>query len=108
MNARARYLKADLSRRYEVLTIDQAGFKGLKNGKLLEAMAGKFAVLITVDKSISKQQNPDVLISFNISILLFRAKTNRYEDLKILVPQALKALQTIKTGEIVEIGNRES
>ncbi len=103
-----RYLKADLSGIHEVFTIDEAGFKGLKNGRLLEAMASKFDVLITVDKSISKQQNRDIFISLNLSVLVLRAKTNRYEDLKILAPQTLEALQTIETGEVVEIENRES
>jgi len=41
------YLKPDFAG-HEVSTIDDAGFKGLKNGKLLEAASTQFDVLITV------------------------------------------------------------
>ena len=88
---------------YETETVTYAGFSGFKNGKLLEAMAGKFDVLITVDKSISKQQNLEKLKSLQLSILLFRVKTNRYEDLELLMPTALAALPNLKGGDVVSI-----
>ena len=46
-----RYLKRDLIG-HDVITVDEAGFKGLKNGALLRAANGNFDVLMTVDKSI--------------------------------------------------------
>lgn len=48
---------------HDVSTIEQAGFKGLKNGNLLRAANGKFEVLITVDKNIEYQQNTAALPS---------------------------------------------
>jgi hypothetical protein len=83
---------------HEVFTVEEAGLKGLKNGKLLRAAAGNFDVLITVDKSIPHQQN---IASLSIAVLIFRAKTNTYPDLKPLVPQALAVLDQIQPGEIV-------
>lgn len=85
---------------YDVSTVEDAGFKGLKNGKLLRAAAGVFEVLVTVDKSIPTQQN---LASFGIALLLIRAKSNRYDDLKPLVPQMLVALQQIQPGILIII-----
>lgn len=35
---------------YRVSTVEQAGFKGLKNGLLLAAASEEFDVLVTVDK----------------------------------------------------------
>ena len=61
-----RYLKPDFIG-HDVSTVDEAGFKGLKNGALLRAASGKFDVLVTVDKSIRHQQN---LQSFQIAVLL--------------------------------------
>ena len=95
-----RYLKSDLSVEHTVLTVEEAGFKGLKNGVLLKTAAVDFDVLVTVDKAIEKQQN---IASFDLAVLLLRARSNRYEDLKLLVPPALEALRTIKNGEIVII-----
>ena len=66
---------------HDASTVEDAGFKGLKNGKLLAAAMGKFDVLVTVDKSIPSQQN---LAAFGIAVLLLRAKSNRYDDLNHL------------------------
>src|SRR5262245_39427228 len=86
---------------HEVSTVEQASMRGLKNGDLLRAAAGFFEALITVDKSIPDQQN---LISLKISVLVLRAKTNKYLDLKPLVPQALAALGQIRSGEVIVVG----
>jgi len=94
-----RYLKPDLSP-HEVFTVDDAGFKGLKNGKLLRAVAGQFDVLVTVDKSLPHQQNIALL---PFAILILSARSNSYDALKPLVPQALVALENIKPGEVVRI-----
>jgi predicted nuclease of predicted toxin-antitoxin system len=40
-----------------VATVDEAGFKGLKNGQLLAAAVGNFDVLVTVDQNLPHQQN---------------------------------------------------
>jgi len=85
---------------HTVSTVDEAGLKGLKNGQLLRAAVGNFDALITVDQNITHQQNP---ASFGISIVLLIAQSNRYQDLKSLVPQALDALKQIKPSEIVRV-----
>ncbi len=85
---------------HEVLTVEDAGFKGLKNGRLLRAMSGNFAVLLTVDKSLPRQQQ---FANFGIAVLLFRAVSNRYQDLAPLLPQALSALNRIQPGELIII-----
>ena len=41
---------------HEVSTVDEAGFKGLKNGQLLRIASGAFDVLITVDRKLSREQ----------------------------------------------------
>jgi len=93
------YLKTDFGT-HEVSTIDDAGFKGLKNGKLLEAASVRFDVRITVDQNLQFQQN---LKNFNIAILVFRAQRSTYSLLKPLVPKALEALENITTGDIILI-----
>lgn len=94
-----RYLKRDLIG-HDVSSVDETGFKGLKNGTLLKAADRKFDVLVTVDKSIRHQQN---LQSFQIAVLLLIAKTNRYEHLKPLIPQVLEALKSIQPGTFAQV-----
>lgn len=72
---------------HDVSTIEQAGFKGLKNGNLLRAAEGKFEVLITVDKNIEYQQNTAAL---PLAIVILAAASNRLELLLPLIPNALK------------------
>ena len=55
-----RYLKRDLPG-HEVFTVEEAGFKGLKNGRLLQAAAGRYDALVTVDQNPRYQQNLEAL-----------------------------------------------
>lgn len=91
------YLKPEFTE-HDVSTIEEAGFKGLKNGKLLEAASGRFDVLVTVDQNLRFQQN---LESFSIAVLVFKAVRSTYPLLKPLIPKALAELETIKPGDIV-------
>lgn len=85
---------------HDVSTIEQAGLKGLKNGRLLNAASGSFDVLITVDKNIQYQQN---LSKLPVAVVLLMVRSNRYESIVPLVPLALKRLATIRVGEMITI-----
>jgi hypothetical protein len=95
-----RYLKRDFTG-HDVLTVEEAGFKGLKNGQLLQAVSGQYDVLVTVDQSIQYQQN---LKSFTIAIIVLKAKRSTYPMLKPLMPLVLETLEGIKPAEIIVVG----
>jgi predicted nuclease of predicted toxin-antitoxin system len=86
---------------HQVLTVNDAGLKGLKNGELLRvAAAQNFDAMLTVDKNLTYQQNaPD----FRVAVLVIDAKGNSYEMLKPFASKILEALKTIKSGEIVRV-----
>jgi predicted nuclease of predicted toxin-antitoxin system len=85
---------------HTVRTVEQAGYKSLKNGALLAEASKDFDVLVTVDKNIRYQQNTDNL---QISILVLSARTNNLTDLLPLIPSALEALASIGKGRIVSV-----
>lgn len=85
---------------HDVETIERAGFKGLENGDLLKAASGAFEVLVTVDRNIEYQQNPEKL---PMAVLIISAVSNRLEHLLPLVPDVLAALDNISKGEIVVV-----
>jgi hypothetical protein len=87
---------------HEVLTVDEAGFKGLKNGKLLEAATGRFDVLVTVDQNLRFQQN---LEKYTLAVLILRAKRTALPFLMPLMPKALISLNSIKSGEVVVVSS---
>jgi hypothetical protein len=90
---------------HEVSTIEEAGFKGLKNGKLIAAAAGKFDVRVTVDQNLRFQQN---LENLEIAVLVLRARRSTYPMLKPLIPEALELLDRVKVGEVVTVSSKES
>jgi hypothetical protein len=95
-----RYLKRDLTGN-EVFTVEEAGFKGLKNGRLLQAAAvGQYDVLITVDQNFQYQQN---LKTLTIAVVVLSAKRSTYPLLRPLMPRVIVVLGKIKAGEIVII-----
>lgn len=94
-----RYLKRDFTG-HEVHTIEEAGFKGLKNGRLLQAASSRYDVLVTVDQNIKYQQN---LKTSDVAIIVLKAKRSTYPLLKPLIPQVLEFLEKIKPGEVIVI-----
>jgi len=95
-----RYLKDDFTG-HEVFTVEEAGFKGLKNGRLLQAASGQYDVLVTVDQNLQYQQNLQTLA---IAILVLKAKRSTYPMLKPLMPQVLHTLENVKASEIIIVG----
>lgn len=85
---------------HDVQTVPQAGWAGIKNGKLLRLAEVRFDVFITADRNLSFQQN---LGGLGLSVVVLGAPSNRYEDLLPLVPRVLEAFGKIRPGEVVAI-----
>ena len=94
-----RYLKRDFTG-HEVLTVEETGLKGLKNGRLLQAASGQWDVLVTVDQNLEYQQN---LKTLAIAVIVLKAKRGTYPMLKPLMAQVLVTLEKIKPGEIIVV-----
>lgn len=91
-----RRLKHELSAA-EVSTVPEAGFAGLKDGRLLNAIEGLFDCFVTVDSGIEFQQQ---LRNRPFAIVVLRAATNRYIDLCPLMPALNLLLPNLATGEV--------
>jgi hypothetical protein len=77
---------------FEVYTVSELKWNGLKNGKLLRLMEdNNFDFLITLDKKLKFQQN---LEKFNISVILFDVKDARIEKLRLIVDKAISILNS--------------
>lgn len=86
---------------HAVTTVSKHGWSGTKNGELLELAEKEFDLFITVDRKISTQQD---LTKFKIPVLLIRARTNRLEDIRPLVPELLKTLDRVTSGTLTTVG----
>ena len=81
---------------YDVKTVPQMGWAGIKNGQLLALAEAEFDVFITVDRNLSFQQN---LPQFTLAVLILQAPSNRLADLKPLAPKILSILPAIAKGQ---------
>lgn len=79
----------------EVETAPGMGWGDLDDGPLLDAMAGRFDVLVTVDKALPNQQR---LKKRPVGVIVLRTKANRLADLLPLVPALRLAIDEFRPG----------
>jgi hypothetical protein len=94
-----RRLKDELAE-HEVDTVPGCGWQGKKNGELLSLAAGQYDAFVTVDAGIEHQQN---LGSLSIAVVALRARSNRIEDLRPLMPRLRQALDALRPGQWVTV-----
>lgn len=87
---------------YEIKTVPQMGWAGIKNGQLLALAQAEFDVFITVDQNLSFQQN---LSQFDIAVIVLQASSNRLTDLKPLTSQILAILITAARGQATTVSS---
>jgi hypothetical protein len=81
-----------------IFTVDQLGWRGIKNGELLDRMDGRFTTLVSTDKNLRFQQN---LAQRQIALVLL--PTNRIPLVLRLIPQIENALAALRPGDFREI-----
>jgi hypothetical protein len=86
---------------HEVFTVSFLGWSALENGDLLsQAASSGFDAMITKDQGIEHEQNP---ASLPLSVVVLRAKTNKIDDIRPLVPELLSALDSLKVRSFVKV-----
>ena len=69
---------------YEVFTVTQMRWNGLKNGKLLtECVNNNFGIVLTIDKNLMFQQNLD---KYPLTIVVLNSLTSKIEELVLFMP----------------------
>ena len=81
-------------------TVPEAGWASKENGELLALAASEFDVFVTADRNLAFQQN---LATLEVAVIVLVAHGNRLADLQPLVPGLLRALNTIKRGQVVRV-----
>ncbi len=86
---------------HECRTVQEMSWSGKKNGELLDLAENEFDALITLDTNLRYQQN---LGGRKIAIVVLRAPSNRLAHLSRHFPACAQALEKIKPGDFVEVG----
>jgi hypothetical protein len=80
---------------HEAVTVAQAGWSGIKNGKLLGLAQEGFDVFSTIDQNLAAQQN---LSQFKVAVVILESTSNELEQLIPLVPRLLELLSKSISG----------
>jgi hypothetical protein len=86
---------------HDARTAPEMGWASKRNGELLALAVGQFEVFLTADRNLSYQQDAS---SFDIAIVVLVAPSNRFEDLRPLVPRILDALATAQRRVVTLVG----
>ncbi|MGK7880863.1 MAG: DUF5615 family PIN-like protein [Crocosphaera sp.] len=86
---------------YDIHTVFEMGWSGKKNGELLRLMSqNDFTILLTTDQNLRYQQN---LQQIGIAVIVLVAPSNKLSDLLPLIPDVRNVLNSVTTGEVIEI-----
>jgi len=85
---------------HRVSTVQDEGWKGAKDGELLERASQEFDVFVTADQNLPHQQN---LGRFELAVVILVAYRNRLEDYLPLLPELREAVLKSAPGEAVEV-----
>jgi hypothetical protein len=94
-----RLLRRDLPE-FDVRTVQEEHWLGLKNGALLRAAQDRFEVFVTVDKRLQHQQN---LASFRIAVVIVSARSTRLVHMRDVVPQLRQAIAEAQPGNVIVV-----
>jgi hypothetical protein len=97
-----RQLASDFPESIEVTTVQKMGWAGTKNGALLKLAAENgFDALLTADKGIEFQHNPDALY---LPIIVLSSFRTRWQDVQPLVPDVVDLLELGMDARVYHVG----
>ena len=82
---------------FEIRTVPQMGWAGIKNGELMKLAEAEFDVFVTVDRNLSYQQN---LPKFDITLVVLRSVSNRLSDLLPFVDKLIDCVSATEPGTV--------
>jgi len=95
-------LRVEIPGGHRVATAREAGLAGRKNGALLAGAEGRFDVLVTTDQNLPWQQS---VVAFDIAVVVLRARSNSVLSLRPLVPNLLRTLDIIRSGQVIRVSS---
>ena len=85
---------------HEVKTVQEMGWDGLQNGRLLALAQGDFQVFITGDRNLFFQQP---VPRFALAVVVLKAASIRLVHTRPLMPKVLALLASLKPGQLVVV-----
>ena len=87
---------------HEVFTVAYLGWSGMENGELLKIAGDSgFDVMLTKDSGVEYEQP---LAALPIAVVVMKAKANKLDDIRPLLPALLSTLANLEPRTLVRIG----
>jgi predicted nuclease of predicted toxin-antitoxin system len=86
---------------HDVVTVRDAGWSSIKNGRLLALAAPRFDVFVTADKNLEFQQN---LAALPIAVVVLHVLSTRIDGITPLLPDLLKLLNHLPPRVLRKVG----
>ncbi|MEQ1764784.1 MAG: hypothetical protein ABL984_16765 [Pyrinomonadaceae bacterium] len=83
---------------HNIVTVQEMGWAGVKNGKLLKLVDDQFGVFITSDQNLRFQQN---VAATDLAVIVL--PSNQVPVVKLLLPVIDEAIESIRPGTLIEI-----
>lgn len=94
-------LKSHFNKEFNVNTVSDNNWDGMKNGSLLRAAAEEFDLFVTMDKNIPYQQN---LKHLDLAIIVIQSTSNALVDVSPLMPEINTIILKAEAGEATFVG----
>ena len=86
---------------FEVFTVHEMGWSGVKNGKLISlCLDNRFDVILTIDKNMAYQQN---LEKYPITIVVLNSLSSKLEEIILFIPSFLKQIYHFEKNKMYVI-----
>ena len=85
---------------FEIRTVQEEGWGGLRNGELLRHAVGRFDVLLTADRRMQYQQK---LPAFQIGVVVIVTPRLQLEMLERAGEALAQAIRSVPHGEVLHV-----
>ena len=85
---------------FEIQTVVEAGWSGIKNGELLRRADEVFDVFLTADRNLPFQQN---ISKLRLGIVVLATGSTKHDALRPFAAQIRIALETVRPGQFLRI-----
>ncbi|CAA9368542.1 MAG: hypothetical protein AVDCRST_MAG68-5243 [uncultured Gemmatimonadetes bacterium] len=85
---------------FEIQTVIEAGWSGVKNGELLRRADELFDVFLTADRNLAFQQN---LSKVRLGVVVLAIGSTKLDDLRAIAGRIITALAEVQSGHLVRI-----
>lgn len=85
---------------FEIQTVVEAGWSGVKNGELLRRAETAFDVFLTADRNLPFQQN---IARLQLGVVVLAIGSTKLNDLLPFASRICAAMEAVGPGQVVQI-----